>query len=161
MSNAFEFDAIGIDGQGSSNPLGADAIDLDGDGMLDLVVVNFGDPIRIWRNVGSGTAAAPRPIGHWLGVKARQPGANRDAIGGWLDIEIGGVTTHRELTVGGGHAGGELMPIHIGLGGATAARVRVTWPDGDTGPWIDVKADQTVVLERGATVASPWPSNRP
>jgi hypothetical protein len=152
-------EAAGIDSFARAR--GAALVDLDGDGMLDLVVVNFGDPVQIWRNVGSGTAAAPRQMGHWIGVKARQPGANRDAIGAWLDIEIGGVTTHRELTVGGGHVGGELVPVHIGLGAATTARVRATWPDGVVGPWIDVTADQTVVLERGATVAAPWPSRQP
>ncbi|MFL5670030.1 MAG: CRTAC1 family protein, partial [Chloroflexota bacterium] len=151
-------EAAGIDSFARAR--GSALVDLDGDGMLDLVVVNFGDPVRIWRNVGSGTAAAPRGMGHWLGVKVSQPGVNRDAVGAWLDIEVGGLTTHREVTVGGGHAGGELMPIHVGLGGATTARVRVTWPDRVVGSWIDVKADRTVMLERDATVASPWPSLR-
>ncbi|MFL5714978.1 MAG: CRTAC1 family protein [Chloroflexota bacterium] len=151
-------EAAGIDSFARAR--GSALVDLDGDGMLDLVVVNFGDPVRIWRNVGSGTAAAPRGMGHWLGVKVRQPGVNGDAVGAWLDIEVGGLTTHREVTVGGGHAGGELVPIHVGLGGATTARVRVTWPDRVVGSWIDVKADRTVMLERDATVASPWPSLR-
>ena len=140
---------------------GAALVDLDGDGMLDLVVANFGDPVRIWRNVGSGTATAPAPMGHWIGVKATQPGPNRDAIGAWVDISIGSLTIHRELTVGGGHVGGQLVPIHVGLGPATAARVRVTWPDGEVGPWVDVKADEVVSIARGATTPAPWPSARP
>ena len=54
-----------------------------------------GAPVRIWRNVGIGDAlAAPAPMGHWIGVKATQPGPNRDAIGAWLDIAIGDTTTH-------------------------------------------------------------------
>jgi hypothetical protein len=140
---------------------GAALVDLDGNGLLDLVVANFGDPVRIWRNVGSGTAAAPSPMGHWIGVKATEPGPNRDAIGAWIDIEIGGLTIHRELTVGGGHVGGQLLPIHVGLGPATAARVRITWPDGEVGPWVDVTADQVVAIARGATTATAWPSARP
>jgi hypothetical protein len=140
---------------------GAALVDLDGDGLLDLVVANFEDPVRIWRNVGSGTAAAPAAMGHWLGVQATQPGPNRDAIGAWIDVAIGDTTIHRELTVGGGHVGGQLLPIHVGLGPATTARVRVTWPDGQVGPWVDVTADQVVVIARGATAATPWPSARP
>ena len=90
-------------------------------------------------------------MGHWIGVEATQPGPNRDAIGAWIDIAIGDLTTHRELTVGGGHVGGQLVPIHVGLGPATSARVRVTWPDGEVGPWVDVAADRVVAIARGAS----------
>jgi hypothetical protein len=34
--------------------------------------------------------------------------------------------------------------------------VRVEWPDGETGPWVEVDANQFAVLERGATEASTW-----
>jgi hypothetical protein len=125
---------------------GAALVDLDGDGLLDLVVVNVGEPTKVWRNLGGGSGSTPAPMGHWIGVKLTQAGANRDAIGAWVDIEIGGTTIHRELTVGGGHVGGQLLPIHVGLGPATTARVRVTWPDGTVGPWEEVKADQVVSI---------------
>ena len=46
-------------------------------------------------------------------------------------------------------------PIHFGLGAATSAEVRVTWPDGEVGPWLPVAADQFVRIERGATTAQP------
>jgi hypothetical protein len=107
--------------------------------------------VRIWRNVGSGTATAPVAMGHWLEIRASESGPNGDAIGAWLDIAFGDTTIHRELTVGGGHAGGQLGPIHVGLGAATNARVRVTWPDGEVGPWIDVTADQVVGIARGSS----------
>ena len=60
-----------------------------------------------------------------------------------------GGETHRqrEVTVGGGHAGGELGPVHFGLGKRDAAEVRVTWPDGDVGPWQEVDADQPSSIE--------------
>jgi hypothetical protein len=32
----------------------------------------------------------------------------------------------------------------------TSAEVRVTWPDGEVGPWQAVEADRTVVIRRGA-----------
>ena len=63
----------------------------------------------------------------------------------------------REVTVGGGHAGGELGWIHFGLGPATSADVRVHWPDGEVGPW-HARARPTssaIVDRRGATGA--WP----
>jgi hypothetical protein len=62
----------------------------------------------------------------------------------------------RELTIGGGHASGQLGWVHTGLGTADGAEVRVQWPDGETGPWMKVKADQFVTIERGATEPRPW-----
>ncbi|HEY4190942.1 MAG TPA: VCBS repeat-containing protein, partial [Candidatus Limnocylindrales bacterium] len=38
---------------------GAALVDFNQDGLLDLVEANLGAPVRLWRNVGSGTAEAP------------------------------------------------------------------------------------------------------
>ena len=130
---------------------GAALADFNLDGMLDLVKVNLGAPVRLWRNAGFGDAANPEPMGHWLGVTLRQPGPNRDAIGSWIEVRVGDVTMRRELTVGGGHIGGQLGPAHFGLGSAGEVQVRITWPDGVQGSWTTVKADQTTTIERGGT----------
>ena len=65
-------------------------------------------------------------------------------------------TVTREMTVGGGHAGGELGWTHFGLGQATQAQVRVHWPDGTYGPWLSATADAFGVIQRGATAITPW-----
>jgi hypothetical protein len=135
---------------------GAALADFNLDGLLDLVEVNLGDPVMLWRNVGSGDAAKPAPIGGWLALRVTQPGPNRDAIGAWLEVRVGETTMRRELTVGGGHIGGQLGWVHFGLGSATAADVRVQWPDGETGPWIHVAANEFALIDRGASVAQPW-----
>jgi enediyne biosynthesis protein E4 len=149
---------------------GAALADFALDGRLDLVEVNYGDRVRLWRNVGAGTAerpagsptipgdrwGAPAPMGNWLGVRLGQAGPNRDAIGAWLEVRVGNATIRRELTIGGGHAGGQLGWTHVGLGAARAARLRVRWPDGELGPWLEVAANQFVDVERGATEARPW-----
>jgi hypothetical protein len=110
----------------------------------------------LFRNVGSGDARQPAPMGHWLGLRLLQAGPNRDAIGAWIEVKVGDLTLLRELTVGGGHAGGQLGWLHFGLGQADGAQVRVQWPDGETGPWIDVKANGFAVIDRGAGAAEPW-----
>ena len=135
---------------------GAALVDLNLDGALDLVQVLRNENVRAWRNVGSGDATTPVPMGHWIAVDLEQPGANHDAIGAWLEIEVGGRTQQHEVTIGGGHASGDLGWIHAGLGDAADARVRVTWPDGEVGPWLTIEADTFATIERGATAATPW-----
>jgi len=135
---------------------GAALVDLNLDGLLDLVEVNLDAPAGLWRNVGSGTNAAAAPMGHWLALRPAQPGANRDAIGAWIEVRIGEATTLREVTVGGGHVSGQLGWIHVGLGPSTSAEVRVLWPDGTQGPWQRVEADRFFIMERDAAGPEPW-----
>lgn len=129
-------------------------VDLNADGLLDAVIVNRWDKAKLWRNVGAGTAQAPRPLGHWLQLRLRQDGGNRDAIGAWIEVEAGGRVQRREIVVGGGHASGALGFVHVGLGEATAARVRVLWPGakpGDaalTSAWFDAAADGFYLVDR-------------
>jgi enediyne biosynthesis protein E4 len=135
---------------------GAALADFNLDGLLDLVEVNLGAPVRVWRNVGSGSAGSPVQMGHWLALRVTEPGGNRDAIGAWVEVRVGGTVQRRELTIGGGHVGGQLGWVHVGLGSADAAEIRVTWPDGELGPWLPATADQFLDVERGATDARPW-----
>ena len=89
---------------------GAALADLNLDGLLDLVEVKRDAPVRILRNVGAGSAARPRSMGHWLGIELSQSGPNVDAIGSWIEVDRGDGRAVREVTVGGGHAGGQLGP---------------------------------------------------
>lgn len=137
---------------------GAALVDVDLDGLLDLIVVEREAPVGIWRNLGAGTAERPAPMGHWVGVRLRQAGTNPDAIGSWVEVRANGGTTAREVTIGGGHGSGTLGPMHVGLGAASSAEVRVQWPDGEWGPWMDAPADGYLTIERGAAAARPWTS---
>jgi hypothetical protein len=135
---------------------GAAVVDLNLDGLLDLVEVNLGAPAMVWRNVGAGTEAAAAPLGHWLALRLEQRGPNRDAVGAWIEVRVGDAVLRRELTVGGGHIGGQAGWAHFGLGPAERAEVRVQWADGETGPWITIAADGFAMIDRGATAARPW-----
>ncbi|MEM9974502.1 MAG: CRTAC1 family protein [Pseudomonadota bacterium] len=118
---------------------GAALSDLDGDGRLDLVVVNRRAPLEIWQNESAA--------GNWLQVSLRQPGANTRAVGAWVELRGAGAQA-REITVGGGHAGGQAGPVHFGLGAAEAAELRVIWPDGSTSDWVRLEANRRVRLVR-------------
>ena len=130
--------------------------DLNLDGMLDLVVVNRRENVHVWRNVGLGDAAGAGPMGAWTAIRLSQSGSNRDAVGSWIEVRIGERILLREVTVGGGHAGGQLGWIHFGLGLTDQAEVRVTWPDGEVGPWLSLEANSFAIVERGAEAAKPW-----
>jgi hypothetical protein len=134
----------------ASRSRGASLVDLNLDGLLDLVVVNRRVPVEIKRNVGSGTPASPRAMGHWLAFRLRQPAPNVDAIGAWIDVRVGDRVISREITVGGGHASGELGWVHFGLGDATSAEVRLQFPGGTPGEWIEVEPDSFYVVDRDA-----------
>ncbi len=140
---------------------GAALADFNLDGLLDLVEVNLGTPVRVWRSVGAGDAAGPKPLGHWLALRPNQPGSNGDAIGAWLEVRTADTIMRRELTVGGGHVGGQLGWIHVGIGLATGADVRVQWPDGVVGPWLHADADRFFEIERDAAQLRPWTPGSP
>jgi hypothetical protein len=136
---------------------GASLADLNLDGLPDLVEVFYDAPVRVWRNTGiAGTSAEPAANGHWLAVRLAEPAPNRDAIGALIEVKIGETTVRREVTVGGGHAGGELGWVHLGLGPADGADIRVQWPDGVEGPWLRAGADQFATIERDATRIEQW-----
>ncbi len=133
---------------------GAAVVDLNADGLLDVVVVNRGDA-ELWRNLGQGSAMHPEPLGNWLALRLEQPGGNRDAVGAWIEVRTEYTATLRELTVGGGHAGGAHGFWHFGLGEAQEAEVRVRWPDGHQGPWLPLQANQLVIIDRDKQAGRP------
>ncbi|RVV97008.1 CRTAC1 family protein [Mesobaculum littorinae] len=134
---------------------GAALADLNRDGRLDLVVVNRRAPMELWENA---TRA-----GHWLSVAVTAPPPNTGGLGSFVELETSdGRRQTRELTVGGGHAGGAALPLHFGLGEARTARLRAVRPGPrpgawDIGPWVEVQADAPVMLDLGKGMVRPAP----
>ena len=126
---------------------GGAVIDLDLDGLLDIVVVNRMANVEILHNRSEGA-------GHWLQIVLRQDGANRNAIGAWIEVRAQGRIQRHEVTVGGGHASGQAGWIHFGLGGAQDAEVRVQWPDGHWSGWQRTATNRFLPIERGRTLAA-------
>ena len=131
-------------------------VDLNGDGLLDMLVVNRWDKAQLWRNVGAGTAEKPLPMGGWLQLRLTQSGANRDAVGAWVEVDLGEAAKpaggqriiRQELTVGGGHASGHSGWMHFGLATATDVKVRVQWPFASWSEWQTVAANGFYMIDK-------------
>ncbi len=102
---------------------GAALADFDGDGLLDLVVVNRRAQMRLYRNTTPDA-------GHSFRVQVEGAGGNRFAIGARVTVTADARTQSQQITIGGGHAGAVLAPLHFGVGAAFVAMVQVRWPDG-------------------------------
>ncbi len=126
---------------------GAQVVDLNLDGKLDLVVQNRWTGPEVWRQTGAA--------GAWVQLRLQQDGPNRDAIGAVVEIKRGTVVERHEITSGGGHASGSVGWLHYGLGDAAKAELRVIWPDGTEGAWQSLPAGSFQILKPG-TAAAAW-----
>lgn len=122
---------------------GAQLVDLNLDGTLDLVVQNRRTGAEIWRQTGA-------PSGNWVELRLRQDGTNRDAIGSVVEIRRGDRVERHEIASGGGHASGSIGWLHFGLGDAETVEIRVIWPDGSAGDWQALPARSFQILRPGA-----------
>jgi hypothetical protein len=118
------------------------------DGRMDLLVVNQGSPVEVWRNTTEGA-------GHFLQLALREDAPNRDAVGAWIEVKTRDHIQRREITIGGGHASGKTGWHHFGLGEMSETEIRILWPGGEVGDWQKVATDGFYVLERG-TAPKRW-----
>jgi hypothetical protein len=121
---------------------GAQVVDFNLDGLLDLVVVNRWTPAQLWRQTSTDA-------GGWIQVRLQQDGPNRDAIGSVIEIRRGEKIERHEIAAGGGHVSGSVGWLHFGLGGAETVELRVMWPDGTEGEWLALPARTHHVLRPG------------
>ena len=121
---------------------GAQIVDLNLDGKLDLVVQNRWTGPEIWRQTGEA--------GAWVELRLAQEGTNRDAIGAVVEVRRGAVVERHEISSGGGHGSGSNGWLHFGLGTAEQAEIRVIWPDGAEGDWMTLPAKTFQILRPDA-----------
>jgi hypothetical protein len=126
-------------------------------GNLSILVINRAAPVSLFRNLGaSDGAGGVLPSGNWTEIRLVEPNPNRDAIGAQIAVKTGTKTQVRTIHVGGGDASGHLGWVHLGLGTAERAEIRVQWPDGEWSYPYRVFANQFVVIDRQKTRADYW-----
>ena len=121
--------------------------DVDGDGCLDVVLMNNGGPARLLHNDG-GTGH------HWVRLVLEGDGvhSNRSAIGARVTLEAGGLVQRREVTSARGYLSQSELPITFGLGTETKVdKVTIRWPGkaGGKTELTDVKVDEVRTVVQG------------
>lgn len=123
---------------------GLAAGDLDGDGDLDLLVGRIEERASLLRN------DAPRAGRHWIALRCRHPGWQRDALGARVEIAAGGQRQVQVLASSWSYASSSPAVATFGLGPATQVEeCLVTWPDGVRERFLALEADRAHVLVRG------------
>jgi enediyne biosynthesis protein E4 len=123
---------------------GAAYADLDGDGDLDVVIVENGGPARVFIN------RLDRPS---QSVRLKLVGSgrsNRDAVGARATATINGRTLTQEVSGGQSYLSAPEKTLTFGLG--TAAKIgvlEIRWPDGSRETRRNIAPGATVVIEEG------------
>jgi hypothetical protein len=118
---------------------GVAAADYDADGDVDLVVGNYGEGYRVYRN-----ELDPIALGrHFLVVELQGAGpVHRDALGARVTVTTrDGRRRTAERRSGSSLGAGDMLPLHFGLGTATVQAVEIRWPDGVVTHHRDVPTD--------------------
>lgn len=131
------------DGSGADDPgvgRGGAYLDYDGDGCLDVVVGNFGQAARLFRNdCMDGN--------HWLRVHLQGNASGTDGLGAKIEVTAGGKTQVRKVVSGASFMGQNMLDAHFGIGDAEEIEsVAVYWPSGKVEQRTDVAADQVLTV---------------
>jgi hypothetical protein len=121
--------------------------DFDGDGDVDLFVVNCGQ-----RGVLLENRSADSRRHHWLGLELRGTApSNRDAYGSIVRVEAGGKVMVMEVRSAASYlaANDPRLVIGLGISAAPVKRVSVRWPDGLEEEFRELAPDRYHRLVRG------------
>lgn len=124
---------------------GAAFDDLDGDGDIDAVILNWRDRLTFLRNDTEGA-------GHWLQLDLRGPTGSAEGVGARIEVTCGDRVQVGGVYAGRGYQSHYGTRAHFGLGScAVADHVRVRWLDGSVDEWREIAGDRVLTLTRGGS----------
>ncbi|MEO1088577.1 MAG: CRTAC1 family protein, partial [Acidobacteriota bacterium] len=128
--------------------------DLDGDGDLEVLVVNSNREAVLLRNE---TSQRPEAAGHWLMLRLRSRHGGRDAIGARVLLRAGGKVWADEIHSGASYLAQSDLRLHFGLGDVNELdRVEIRWPEGEVQeiPGAELPVDQLHEIRQPAAQES-------
>ncbi len=130
--------ASGID---VTNARGAAVLDADGDGRLDVVLVQPGSAPRLFQNATDG-------IGHFVRVRVVGGASGTDALGAVVTVRVGDRVIRRAVGSGSDFLGQSEAVVHVGLGADVTGPVMVDvrFPVSGTVATTEAELDATVTL---------------
>jgi hypothetical protein len=119
------------------------AVDLDGDGGIDLVVNSIGEPAKVFRNVCPAR-------GHWLTIRLRDPSGEGESLGAEIGVTAGGTRRMRVIAPAESFLSSGSARAHFGLGqNSSFDSIDVLWPDGTREDFPGGTTDRLLELHKG------------
>jgi hypothetical protein len=115
--------------------------DLNGDGLLDVVINNMNAPASVYKNVSTTN-------GHFLKIKLKGPKGNPDGLGCSVIVYANGKKQVNTMQTSRGYFSAVEPILHFGTG--TSARIdsiKVYWDAGTMSLIKNIKADQTLTID--------------
>jgi tetratricopeptide (TPR) repeat protein len=129
--------------------------DLDGDGRLDVLMVDARGPTALFRN-------RVEPAGRWVELRLEGRASNRDGVGAVVTAKAGSRTWVLER-VGGGSIFSARGPwLHLGLGAVEEIdQLEVRWPSGRVDRHLKVATQAAYQVREGGPGLTRLPTRNP
>ena len=132
---------LGDDFQQKNMGRGSAVGDIDNDGDLDMVITNLNGQPVLYRSDTGGDY-------HWLQITIKGTRSNSDGIGTRVKVSTPYGTQVRDVISSSGYLSQSDRRLHFGLGKSdTVDKIEITWPDGTTTLFHNVKANQFITYK--------------
>jgi hypothetical protein len=114
--------------------------DLDNDGKLDIVILNFNSRPTLLRNESNNEH-------HWIQIRTIGTKSNRDGVGALVKVRFGDQTRVAGVFSGRGYQSSYGRDVHFGLGEhSSPVEVEIVWPSGASRVYHNLESDRVHLL---------------
>jgi len=120
--------------------------DYDGDGRLDMLIVNDeGAPLLLHNDSPPGN--------HWITLRCLWRPGGSDAVGSRVTLLAGDRKQIAEVRAGGSYLSTNAPEVHFGLGASTSVdQIEIRWPDGRVSHFTNIMGDRAYRTSPGDTI---------